>query len=77
MSESVIIVNGTNTIKAGFSDDDTPRVIIPTVLGRPTSNTGPEPEEDNEQLDIFVGEEGWSRYIKLILLSEIRIYNLN
>ena len=61
MSESVIIVNGTNTIKAGFSDDDTPRVIIPTVLGRPTSNTGPEPEEDNEQLDIFVGEEALNK----------------
>jgi actin-related protein len=35
MTESIIIDNGTNTIKAGFSDDDMPRVVIPTVLGKP------------------------------------------
>ncbi len=63
MSESVIIDNGTNTIKAGFSDDDMPRVVIPTVLGRPTSNTGAPPEEEdkNEQIDIFVGEEALNK----------------
>ena len=56
MTESIIIDNGTNTIKAGFSDDDMPRVVIPTVLGKPFSNTGgvqEEEEEDiNEQIDI-------------------------
>ena len=58
MAESIIIDNGTNTIKAGFSDDDMPRVVIPTVLGRPTSNQGTVADEDkNDQLDIFVGEE--------------------
>ena len=59
MSETIIIDNGTNTIKAGFSDDDMPRVVIPTVLGSPFSNNGgtTEEEEDiNEQIDIFVGE---------------------
>ena len=64
MNESVIIDNGTNTIKAGFSDDDMPRVVIPTVLGRPTSNTGVVEEEDdknNEQIDIFVGEEALNK----------------
>ena len=40
MTESIIIDNGTSTIKAGFSDDDMPRVVIPTVLGRPFSNSG-------------------------------------
>ena len=51
-------------MKAGFSDDDVPRVVIPTVLGRPASNSGPQPEQaeveeddKNEQIDIFVGEE--------------------
>ena len=39
MTESIIIDNGTSTIKAGFSDDDMPIVVIPTVLGRPFSNT--------------------------------------
>ena len=67
MSESVIIDNGTNTIKAGFSDDDMPRVVIPTVLGRPTSNNPvneEEKEEENDnnlQLDIFVGEEALNK----------------
>ena len=64
MTESIIIDNGTNTIKAGFSDDDMPRVVIPTVLGRPFSNSGgtPEEEEDiNEQIDIFVGEEALNK----------------
>ena len=64
MSESIIIDNGTNTIKAGFSDDDMPRVVIPTVLGKPFSNSGgaPEEEEDiNEQIDIFVGEEALNK----------------
>ena len=41
LTESVIIDNGTNTTKAGFSDDDMPRVVIPTVLGRPYQNTAP------------------------------------
>ena len=58
-SESIIIDNGTNTMKAGFSDDDVPRVVIQTVLGRPASNSGPQPEQPveeeddkNEQIDI-------------------------
>jgi len=65
MTESIIIDNGTNTIKAGFSDDDMPRVVIPTVLGKPFSNTGGVPEEEeediNEQIDIFVGEEALNK----------------
>ena len=67
-SESIIIDNGTNTMKAGFSDDDVPRVVIPTVLGRPASNSGPQPEQaeveeddKNEQIDIFVGEEALNK----------------
>ena len=66
MSESVIIDNGTNTIKAGFSDDDMPRIVIPTVLGRPTTNSvavqeEEDEEERNEQIDIFVGEEALNK----------------
>ena len=67
-SESIIIDNGTNTMKAGLSDDDLPRVVIPTVLGRPASNSGPQPEQPveeeddkNEQIDIFVGEEALNK----------------
>ena len=51
MTESIIIDNGTNTIKAGFSDDDMPRVVIPTVLGKPFSNTGGVQEEEEEDIN--------------------------
>lgn len=72
--ETIIIDNGTNTIKAGFSDDDMPRVVIPTVLGRPTSNQGPEltEEDKNDQLDIFVGEEALNKGGTLQLVSPIQ-----
>lgn len=65
-TESIIIDNGTSTIKAGFSDDDMPRVVIPTVLGRPANsggaNSAPQDDDDkNEQIDIFVGEEALNK----------------
>jgi len=34
-STAVVIDNGTGTIKAGFSGDDVPLAVLPTVLGRP------------------------------------------
>jgi actin len=69
MTESIIIDNGSNTCKAGFSEDDMPRVEIPTVLGIPISLGGEDEEKGNKeqedeeinQLDIFVGEEAISK----------------
>ena len=52
MENSIIIDNGTYRCKAGYSYDDVPRVDIPTVLGFPSSQGG-----ENDQIDIFVGEE--------------------
>lgn len=72
MTESIIIDNGTNTIKAGFSDDDMPRVIIPTVLGVPNTNQGV-PEDKNDQIDIFVGEEAISKGGTLTLKRPIEM----
>ena len=51
MTESIIIDNGSNTCKAGFSEDDMPRVKIPTVLGKPSSleeNVKTDNDEDEE-----------------------------
>ena len=53
-NSSIIIDNGTYRCKAGYSYDDVPRVDIPTVLGFPSSQGG---ENDQDQIDIFVGEE--------------------
>ena len=55
--ESIIIDNGSNTCKAGFSDDDMPRVEIPTVYGSPSQEGG----GTTDQLDTFVGEEAISK----------------
>ena len=30
-----VIDNGTGTVKAGFAGEDAPRVIVPTVVGKP------------------------------------------
>jgi actin-related protein len=38
MADAVIIDNGSGMIKAGFSSDKLPRVIIPNVVGRPQSS---------------------------------------
>ncbi len=54
MIESIIIDNGTYTCKAGFSDDDMPTVVKPTVIGYPSDQ---EMTEDTDQIDVFVGEE--------------------
>ena len=33
--EACVIDNGTSTIKAGFAGDDDPRIVCPSVVGRP------------------------------------------
>jgi len=57
MIESIVIDNGTNSCKAGFSEEDMPRVEIPTVLGFPSATGG----NAEDQVDIFVGEEALSK----------------
>ncbi len=52
-----MIDNGTNSCKAGFSEDDMPRVEIRTVLGFPSSQGG----SADDQLDIFVGDDAISK----------------
>ncbi|CAF1128429.1 unnamed protein product [Rotaria sordida] len=49
---SIVIDNGSGTIKAGIAGDDSPRVIIPSVVGRLRhSKTLPE----TSQTDLFIG----------------------
>lgn len=57
--DAIIIDNGSYSCKAGFAEDDMPRVEIPTVVGKPNSKDIDSKEEDESinQLDIFVGEE--------------------
>ena len=57
--ESIIIDSGSYTSKAGFSDDEGPRVEMPTVLGYPSEQEGL--GGDTDQIDVFVGEEAISK----------------
>ena len=36
----IVIDNGTGRIKAGFADDEAPKVIFPSVVGRPKQKGG-------------------------------------
>ena len=38
--QGIVIDNGSGSIKAGFSADDGPRVMFPTVVGYPKSKVG-------------------------------------
>ena len=76
MTDSIIIDNGSCTCKAGFSDDDMPRVEIPTVLGTPSrldddKDDKKDDEEEVNQLDVFVGEEAISKGGILTLINPI------
>ena len=42
----IVIDNGTGRIKAGFADDEAPKCIFPSVVGRPKQKGG---ERDRER----------------------------
>ena len=55
---AIVIDNGSHTIKAGFAGNDAPRVIFPTICGRPCHQgimVG------MGQKDCYVGHEAWSK----------------
>lgn len=55
---NVIIDNGTGSMKAGYSSDDNPRAIFPTVVGRPKEN---EMLISAEAKDVFIGKEAQAK----------------
>ena len=56
---AVVIDNGSDTCKAGFSSDETPRTVIPSIVGRPRRAIGMiGMEEDNI---FYVGNEAKSK----------------
>ena len=57
-STSLVIDNGSGMMKAGYSGDDTPRVIFPTVIGKPKSAGA---MVGMEQKDIYIGQEALSK----------------
>lgn len=64
----VVIDNGTGLIKAGFSGEEAPKVIFPTICGRPKVQgilVG------NEKKEIFIGQEAYEKRGILNLKSPI------
>lgn len=50
--QSIVIDNGTGFTKAGFGGEDAPRIVFPTVVGRPKNNL-----EIIQEKDCYIGEE--------------------
>jgi len=67
-NKPVIIDNGSGTCKAGFSGEDQPRCILPTLVGRPKN---PGVLIGLEQKDFYVGEEAHQKKAVLINKSPI------
>ena len=48
---SIIIDNGSGSIKAGFSGEEEPKVVFPTLIGRVKNQVG------SEKKDFYIGQE--------------------
>lgn len=53
----IVIDNGTGLIKAGFSGEETPKCIFPTICGRP-KNPG---AVGNEKKEFYIGQEAYDK----------------
>jgi len=57
-SQSLVIDNGSGMVKAGFSGDDAPRAVFPSIVGRPRFN---QMMVGSAQKDSYVGDEAMSK----------------
>jgi actin beta/gamma 1 len=55
VARGVVIDNGSGMCKAGFSGDDAPRAVFPSIVGRPRMI-------NIEDKDAYVGDEAKSKY---------------
>jgi len=65
-SETIVIDIGSFNIKAGFAGEDAPKVIIPSMIGKPKSVSA---LIGMDQKDFYVGYEAISKK-KVLSLSE-------
>lgn len=68
-SVAVMLDIGSFNIKAGFAGEDAPKVIIPTILGRPKH---PGVLVGMDQKDFYVGSEAISKKHLLTLTCPIQ-----
>jgi actin-related protein len=67
-SEAIVIDIGSYNIKAGFAGEDAPKVIIPTILGRPKF---PGVLVGMDQKDFYVGQDAISKKHLLNLTAPV------
>ncbi len=61
---ALVVDNGSGMMKAGFSGDDEPRAVFPSIVGRPR-HQGVMVGVGMGQKDAYVGDEAfvkWSRF---------------
>ena len=68
-SNAVVFDNGSGLFKAGMGDDDTPRVIFPTIVGKPTN---PNMMVGMDQKELYVGPEAHQKKSLLTLSNPIK-----
>ncbi|KAJ5075947.1 actin-10-related [Anaeramoeba ignava] len=57
-SKVIVIDNGSSTIRAGFSGDDTSKSIFPSIIGKPKDETK---KDELELKDFYIGNEVQSK----------------
>jgi actin-related protein len=57
-AEALVIDNGTSLIKAGFANHDSPRVVFPSIIGRPKF---PDIMVGMDRKDVYLGDEAQSK----------------
>jgi len=57
----VVLDTGSATVRAGFADEDEPRIVLPTVVGVPKQTAS-----DSEQVK-YPGQEAWDASAELLL----------
>ena len=57
-SPAVVIDNGTGLVKTGFAGDDAPRIVFPSIVGRPRH---PGVIVGMQQKDSYIGDEAQNK----------------